>query len=243
METEAQRAAPSLASNGGPDTENSESAAALDRRLLRRSVSEIVGDHIRELVFNGELRDGERVPQREIAQALGVSSVPVREALAALQREGVVTIEPNRGAFVNGLDADVMREQFYLFGRIYGRAARVATERADEALLAELSDLAARMSAERDLAEVLSLSVRFQAKIVAAGGSRRLAAMLGPLSRIVPGNFHTTVPGASEVTRRGARQMVDAIRAGDPDAAERRCFELTQQIGELVAQRLYGRDE
>src|SRR6185295_14079292 len=88
--------------------------------VARGSVGEVVADYIRQLVFSGELRDGQRVPQREIAQALGVSSVPVREALAALQREGVVTIEPNRGAFVNGLDADVVREQFYIFGRIYG---------------------------------------------------------------------------------------------------------------------------
>src|SRR5512132_960692 len=92
--------------------------AVREARIDRRSVSEVVADHVRERVFLGELRDGERVPQREIAEALGVSSVPVREALAALQREGVVTIEPNRGAFVNGLDADVVTEQFYVFGRI-----------------------------------------------------------------------------------------------------------------------------
>jgi DNA-binding transcriptional MocR family regulator len=83
---------------GAPDTEDATApdpprvALVRGASAARRSVSEEVADHIRQLVFFGELRDGERIPQREIALALGVSSVPVREALAALQREGVVTI-------------------------------------------------------------------------------------------------------------------------------------------------------
>src|SRR5512134_1926950 len=152
-------------------TRRSKAAAAARREkptavrrapVARRSVSEGVADHIRELVFLGELRDGERVPQREIAEALGVSSVPVREALASLQREGVVTIEPNRGAFINGLDAGVVTEQFYIFGRIYGLAARVTAERAEPSVVAALSDLAERIAAERDLDALLGLSIQFQ---------------------------------------------------------------------------------
>jgi hypothetical protein len=79
--------------------------------VARGSVGEVVADYIRQRVFFGGLRDGERVPQRAIAEALGVSSAPVREALAALQREGVVTIELNPGAFVNGLDALRFRDR------------------------------------------------------------------------------------------------------------------------------------
>jgi DNA-binding GntR family transcriptional regulator len=200
-------------------------------------VSEGVADHIRELVFLGELRDGERVPQREIAEALGVSSVPVREALASLQREGVVTLEPNRGAFINGLDAAVVREQFYVFGRIYGLAARVAAERAEPAFLAALSDLAERIASEKDLDSLLELSVRFEMMIVAQGGSKRLRAMIVPFSRIVPGNFYATIPGSEEITRRGVAEMMHAFEAGRPDAAEKACWKFIDEIGELVARR------
>ena len=182
--------------------------------MARRSVAEGVADHIRQLVFFGELRDGERVPQREIAEALGVSSVPVREALASLQREGVVTIEPNRGAFVNGLDADVVKEQFYIFGRIYGLATRITTERAEPSVIAALSDLAERIGAERDLDALLGLSIEFQMRIVDQGGSKRLRALITPFSRIVPGNFYVTIPGSAEVTRRGVAEMAEADRVG-----------------------------
>jgi len=203
----------------------------------RRSVGEGVADHIRQLVFVGELRDGQRVPQREIAQALGVSSVPVREALASLQREGVVTIEPNRGAFINGLDADVVREQFYIFGRIYGLAARVTTERAEPSVVAALSDLAERIGAERNLDALLALSIQFQMRIVDHGGSKRLRALISPFSRIVPGNFYATIPGSAEVTRRGVAAVAGAIAAGQADAAEKACWKLIDEIGELVARR------
>jgi DNA-binding GntR family transcriptional regulator len=196
-----------------------------------------VADHIRQLVFFGELRDGQRVPQREIAEALGVSSVPVREALASLQREGVVTIEPNRGAFINGLDADVVTEQFHIFGRIYGLATRVTTQRADPSLVAALSELAGRIAAERDLDALLTLSIRFQMLIVDHGGSKRLRALFAPFSRIVPGNFYATIPGSAEVTRRGVAEMAEAIEARKPDTAEKACWRLIDEIGELVARR------
>lgn len=205
--------------------------------VARRSVSEGVADHIRKLVFDGELRDGERVPQREIAKTLGVSSVPVREALAALQREGVVTIEPNRGAFVNGLDADVVAEQFHIFGRIYGLAARKAAERADPEVRAALTGLAERIAAESDLDELLSRSIEFQMRIVDSGGSKRLRALITPLSRIVPGNFYATIPGSADVTRRGITEIARAIASGRAAAAERACWKLIDEIGELVARR------
>jgi len=216
---------------------------AREALVARRSVSEGVADYIRQLVFFGEVRDGERVPQREIAERLGVSSVPVREALAALQREGVVTIEPNRGAFVNGLDADVVTEQFYIFGRIYGLAARVATERAEPPVIAALSDLAERIRTEHDLEALLAQSIRFQLLIVDNGGSKRLRALFTPLSRIVPGNFYVTIPGSAEAARRGVPEMATAMASGRPAAAERACWRLIDGIGELVAIRFRQRSE
>jgi DNA-binding GntR family transcriptional regulator len=221
-------------------TDSSEAAraeAAREPPVTRRSVSESVADHVRERVFSGELRDGQRVPQREIAKALGVSSVPVREALAGLQREGVVTIEPNRGAFVNGLDADVVSEQFYIFARIYGLAARKTAERAGPELRAALGDLARRIAEVSDLDALLALSIDFQMRLVEAGGSKRLRALITPLSRIVPGNFYATIAGSAEVTRRGVPKVARAIASGDAEAAEQASWRLIDEIGALVARR------
>jgi len=208
---------------------------------LRQSVSDDVADQIRRMVYYGELRDGERVPQRQLAEAFGVSSVPVREALAGLQREGVVTIEQNRGAFVNGLDADVIVEQFYVYGRIYGRAARVAAERADDATVAKLVKLEKEIQQARDMDVLRALGVRFQMTIVDAGGSKRLRALFTPLSLIVPGNFLETVPGSDELTRSGVKRIANAIKARHAADAEQACWELIDEIGELVAEQFRQR--
>lgn len=215
--------------------------ASREAPLARRNVGEVVADRIRELVFDGALRDGERVPQREIAESFGVSSIPVREALVALEREGVVSIHAGRGAFVNGLDPEVALEQFYVFGRIYGFAARRAAERADAAWLEQLAALGERIAGSRDLVETLAVSIRFQLLIVDKGGSKRLLALFRPLSQIVPGNFYAAIPGSLARTRRGVAEIVAAIRAGKAESAERACWEMMDEIGELVARQLRRR--
>lgn len=215
--------------------------AAVGGRVARRNVGELVGDHIRRLVFMGELSEGQRVPQREIAEVLGVSAIPVREALVALQREGVVTIEPNRGAFVNRLDAEVAIEQFYVFGRIYGLATRRATERGSQAVVDQLVELSEKIQAESDVHELMRLSIRFEWLILETGGSKRLRAFFEPLSRIVPGNFYSTIPGSAEITRRGVAEMAQAMSARRPEAAELACWRLMDEIGELVARKLQDR--
>ena len=226
-------------SRGNVKPERGRSTARPDPlpRVGRVSVSEAVADHIRRLVFFGELEDGQRVPQREIAEALGVSSVPVREALAGLQQEGVVTIVPNRGAFVIGLNADVVREQFYVFGRIYGLATRVVARRGDPGVIETLRGQAEQIAGERNLDALLAASIRFQLTIVGQGGSMRLRALFTPLSRIVPGNFYVTIPGSADATRRGVKAMIPEIEAGRAAGAERACWALVDEIGELVAAR------
>ena len=77
-----------------------------------------------------DLKPGTRVPQDDIARVLGVSRIPVREALIALEREGWVTIEMHRGAFVNALDEQAARDTYELFGLVYGFAVRRANGRA-----------------------------------------------------------------------------------------------------------------
>jgi hypothetical protein len=84
---------------------------------------------------------------------------------------------------------------------------------------------------------LLAISVDFQMEVVAAGGSKRLRALIAPFSRIVPGNFYATIPGSAEVTRRRVPEIAGAITSGRADAAEQACWRLIDEIGELAAAR------
>src|SRR3954452_14656329 len=129
---------------GGDDDREGFSPAPL---IDRPSSGDLVAIHVRSLIFNGMLRQGDRVHQDDIARRLGVSRIPVREAIIALDREGWLTITPHRGAFVHGLDEDALRDHYELLGLVYGLAARRPTERASDDGLQELRDAQQQLAA------------------------------------------------------------------------------------------------
>ncbi len=71
-----------------------------------------IADAIRHGIIRGKLKPGEQLHQEKIAAAMGVSSIPVREALSALREERLVTYYPNRGTFVSEIDAEKVKEAF-----------------------------------------------------------------------------------------------------------------------------------
>ncbi len=77
------------------------------------ATSEKIAQHLRQAILRGELKSQDSLPQDKIASELGVSKVPLREALAELKSEGLVTYKANRGAFVTALSAEDAHE-FYL---------------------------------------------------------------------------------------------------------------------------------
>jgi DNA-binding GntR family transcriptional regulator len=202
--------------------------------FTRRSSGEQAALYIRRLIFDGELRPGTRVPQDEVAQALGISRIPVREALIALEREGWVTIELNRGAFVNALDADAIRDSYELFGLVYGFATRCAMARSDNGLVDRLTELARELRTTDDAAEVERLAAAFHTTTVDAARSPRIKVVLRATARLVTGNFFAEVPGAIAVERKGVDAIVKALRAGDVDTAADAYLDMLRRQGELV---------
>ena len=97
-------------------------------------------------MVEGELRPGDRVRQEEIAERLGVSLAPVREALAVLEQEGQVTYLPRRGYTVAELALDEVREIYALRALLEERAARRALPLLDEDAVGRI-ELAARANA------------------------------------------------------------------------------------------------
>jgi DNA-binding GntR family transcriptional regulator len=207
----------------------------------RRSSGELVAIHIRALIFDGRLRQGDRVRQDEIAEELGVSRIPVREAIIALDREGWVTITPHRGAFVHGLDEDSVRDHYELLGLVYGLVAKHATERATEELFGRLRDSQEALQAASSPAEMHDANDVFLRTLLEMARAPRLASVLRGMSTVVPGNFFELVPGAIEVQRKGTAVIAAAIASRDPEAAACGSAELMRAQGALVVALLASR--
>jgi DNA-binding GntR family transcriptional regulator len=210
--------------------------------MERPSSGELVAAHIRRLVIAGEYRSGERVRQDEIATELGVSRIPVREALIALEREGWVTVEPHRGAFVNGIDADFVRDHFELYGAIVALMARRCVERADDEAVARLLAAAARVvDGPADPEAFNDLTYRYVDALEAAAAAPRLTSMTRVMVNLYPGNFFAGVPGAMEVQRDGVAAIAAAIADRDEVRAAAECERLLRRHGEVLTAALLER--
>jgi DNA-binding GntR family transcriptional regulator len=207
----------------------------------RPSSGDLVAIHVRSLIFNGVLRQGDRVHQDDIARQLGVSRIPVREAIIALDREGWLTITPHRGAFVHGLDEDALRDHYELLGLVYGLAARRAVSRAttdEHDRLRAAYDALAAAETSHELHDTNDVFLR---TLLAMARSPRLGTVMRNMSTVVPGNFFELVPGSGATQQRGAREIVAAIEAGDADGAAAACVTLLTDQGDLVIKLLASR--
>ena len=207
----------------------------------RPSSGDLVAIHVRSLIFNGELRQNDRVHQDEIAKSLGVSRIPVREAIIALDREGWLTITPHRGAFVHGLDEDALRDHYELLGLVYGLAARRAVDRATPEARARLRTAQDALAAATTAQELHDTNDVFLRTLLSMAQSPRLGSVMRNMSTVVPGNFFELVPGSAAVQQRGTRAIVDALDDGDADRAADACVTLLTDQGDLVIKLLASR--
>ena len=157
--------------------------------VVRGGLRAQIKDVILQRIVEGSLEPGSRIVETRIAQELGVSQAPVREALRDLEQLGCVVHEPNRGCSVRAFSAEELLEAFPVRAALEALAARLAAERITTAELAELDELLERMRrAARggDAHEQSQANASFHATVVRAARNRTLERqwqMLEPYSR------------------------------------------------------------
>ncbi len=113
----------------------------------RASLSKVVSEQIRSRILDGKLRPGERLVEDRLSAELGVSRVPVREALRVLSTEGLVRLEPNRGASVADVSAETVADLVEVRTLLEALNARLAARRHDPEIVAALQDTLKRGNA------------------------------------------------------------------------------------------------
>jgi DNA-binding GntR family transcriptional regulator len=157
--------------------------------VVRGGLRAQIKDVILQRIVEGSLEPGSRIVETRIAQELGVSQAPVREALRDLEQLGCVVHEPNRGCSVRAFSAEELLEAFPVRAALEALAARLAAERITTAELAELDQLLERMrraARDGDAHEQSQANASFHATVVRAARNRTLERqwqMLEPYSR------------------------------------------------------------
>jgi DNA-binding GntR family transcriptional regulator len=131
--------------------------------------------HILGRIRRGELKPGERLRAEDVAEEIGTSRMPVREAMRRLDAEGYLTIRPNRGAIVAGYTRAQIQELFEIRSVLEGLAVRLAMERVTDDQLQELKELHQRMvQAEAQPDRWLVRHAEFHAALCGLSGRPRL---------------------------------------------------------------------
>jgi len=213
-----------------------------EHRLVREKTSAAVVDHILERLFGGELRSGDRIHHAELEKALGISRLPVREALVILERDGIVSTKYHRGVFVEPFDGQSILDDFEIMGLLSGLAVQRLAEKQDVDAVATLrtllDELRATKPADKDqiykvVSEIMTTEHR-------TGGSRRLRSQLRSHTGFLPRAFQYINRGHVATVRAHSR-VFDAIVAGDGEKAAYHRREDFQDAGRAVVRELRRR--
>ena len=196
------------------------------RRLSSPTLAERSAELIRERILAGDFASGDRLVEAKIAEQLGISRGPLREALKQLAAEGLVREEPRRGTFVVSLSAADVRDIYGLRAAIEGRAARLLATDPSAPAVAELRGLLERIEeavAAGDLAAVFRRDLEFHETLCRVSGNRRLhdafvrnASALRILLRLEEERFY----GSFDEVWTQHRDLLDVVEAGDVPRAE-----------------------
>lgn len=183
------------------------------------SLKDLAAAEIRQRIFSGDLRPGSKIDQEALATELGMSKLPVREALISLDSEGLINSIARRGAFVAELTRDDIRDHYQIFGTVAGLAAERAASSLTDAELTELEELLEQMEAVDEPVRQEQLNHEFHRRINVAGQSRRLASVIGLLSKSLPSHFYEFHTEWADTARDDHRKILEALKDRDAEAA------------------------
>src|SRR5689334_13754445 len=145
---------------------------------VKRSLAGDIVDRLRDAIYNGQLAPNERLREEVLAASLGLSRGPVREALAQLEREGLVIRQPNKSATVARLSLEDLEEVYSLRKALEQLAVREAISNGEDRHFQEMQDVVNTMAAYLDRGittqEAARLDIRFHEIIYEASKHQRL---------------------------------------------------------------------
>jgi DNA-binding GntR family transcriptional regulator len=204
----------------------------MDNRDLKQEVTDKyslrgrVFNRIREDILNGKYKDHEELKEVAIGNELGVSRTPVREAFRQLEREGLIQIVPNKGAYVTGITIEDVKDIYMIRSKLEGLCAAWACEHITEQQIEEMEEniYLAKFHAERGHFDQMSeLDSRFHEVMYEACNSKMLEHLLKDFHQYVQRVRKRTLStiDRSLASNNEHSMILEAIKARNPEEAER----------------------
>ncbi len=208
-----------------------------------QNLPDVVYDYVRDRILSGDVAPGAALRQLHLGDELGISRAPVREALKALEMEGLIVFRPRRGYMVPALDPDEITEIFELRALLEEQGAYLATlkkTREDEtdlkALIAEMEQI--KVVTRATVARWAALNRRFHMRLLETSRRKHLCRMARTLRDSVESYVRIDAVASRrfEDAQDEHRAIVNALCAGDA----RKAAKLSREHCEYTCERLLG---
>jgi DNA-binding GntR family transcriptional regulator len=213
---------------------------------IKRSNLSLVNQAYKELkrvILEHQISLGGKLNEGEFAAALGISKTPVREAINRLEKEGLVEILPQRGAFVVQFSEKDIFELFLIRENLEGLAARLAAERINEENLVKLESYIQGFKepfAEKEIQRYAKEDFKFHQNIVMLSDSQRLIKLISTLYDHIR-MFRLTTIGLSDrmkVSLEEHHLIVEALRVRDAEGSDQRVRQHIRHVREGVMENI-----
>lgn len=203
----------------------------------RQTLGDRIYESLRQAIISGDLKPGQRVTERELAQQMNVSTTPVREAFRRLSAIGLISIAPWSGALIKGISQQDIVQVAQCREVLEGLACRLAAQRIDDAGLERLQVLVEQAESEPNIGRFSEIDSEIHGLILEYSGNDRLASVLTGLTEV--GRFYrdlvTANVGRIEEMRREYGEILAALCNRDDEQAE---FAMRRHIGKSLS--FYG---
>ncbi|MFY0543579.1 GntR family transcriptional regulator [Brevibacillus sp. H7] len=218
----------------------------MDRSHLRlndrSTLLERVVSRLREAILKREFKPGERLVQEELAEAMGVSRMPIREALRQLEKEGLVTLEPHKGAIVTPVTADDIEEIYHLRATLEAMAVERSLPHLtaeDKRTLRQLADDMEQAAAKHDVEEFIQKNAEFHHMMRKGCRWRRAQMILEMLWHGFPPHTPGMLPGQMERSLAEHKEMLQLIEKGDASQLQNVIRKHILRTGEAFKEHLH----
>ena len=190
--------------------------------LAPRALYEEVAELLRQRIFARELEAGSWIDELRIAEALGISRTPLREALKVLAAEGLVTMKVRRGAYVTEVSEKDLRDVYHLLALLESDAARVVAANANEVQMAQIQALQQELEeavTHRD--RFFEVNEAFHMLLLQIADNRWRDQMVADLRKVMKLNRHHSLlkEGRIEQSLAEHREIVQALLSRQPELA------------------------
>lgn len=190
----------------------------MGQQVQYQSKTDLAAAALRRMIESGELPPGTFLRQRDVAEMLGVSATPVREAFRRLEGEGFIIIEPHRASVVVRSEDSRLLENAQIRAALEGLGSAMAASRITETEIEELEALNRRIAGGTDAEAVRDANRQFHFRVYEITGSPVLLAQINLLWRMIGNGPH--VQRSPQTSAQQHEAIIEALRSHDPEKAE-----------------------